>query len=239
MRFHIITLLPKAIEEYANSSILGRAQKNKKIAVKTYDLRKWGVGKHRKVDDRPFGGGPGMVMAIKPIYEAVKGIKLKVTRSVVPAKAGIQTGSRIKSGMTEGNVKKGKVRIILFSTRGKLFTEKEAKRLAKYSDLILICGRYEGVDERVAKHIADEEISMGEFVLTGGEVPALAVVDAISRFIPGVLGKSESREDIKGSYVVYTRPAEFVSLEGKKWRAPKELLSGDPKKVQDLREKKK
>lgn len=215
MSFHIITLLPKIIEEYANSSILGRARRNKKIKIFSYDLRKWGIGKHKKVDGKPFGGGPGMVLAVEPIYKAVRSVQKKIRG------------------------KNKKTRVILFSTRGKLFSEKEAKRLSGYSDLILICGRYEGVDERVAKHIADEEISMGEFVLTGGEIPALAVLDAVSRFIPGVLGKEESREDIKGSHPAYTRPEEFVSsriTKGKTaWRVPKDLLSGDHKKIADWR----
>src|SRR3989344_2524873 len=207
MRFHVITLLPKTIEEYANSSILGRAQKSKKISVKTYDLRKWGMGKYKKVDDRPFGGGPGMVMAVKPIYDAVSRIQNTVYR-----------------------IPKRKTRVILFSTRGKLFTQKEAKRLAKYDDLILICGRYEGVDERVAKHIADEELSIGEYVLTGGEMPALAAIDAVSRLTPGVLGKNESLEDIKGSYPVYTRPEKFD-----RWCVPKPILPGHHKNIDKWR----
>jgi len=217
MHFHIITLLPRAIEEYTHASILGRAQKNKKISIRTYDLRKWGVGKHKKVDDRPFGGGPGMVMTIKPIAEAVKSIQKSI---------------EVKGDPSSRKATKGKkVRVILFSTRGKLFTEKEAKRLAKYSDLSLIWGRYEGVDERVAQHVADEEISFGGFVLTGGEIPAMAVIDAVSRFIPGVLGKQESREDVKGSYPVYTRPEKFGA-----WKVPKALISGDHKKIQNWRE---
>lgn len=212
MRFHIITLLPDSIDAYARASILGRGQKNKKIQVRAYDLRTWGMGKHKKVDDKPFGGGPGMVMAIEPILGAVESIQKSIK----------YTGER----------KKKKHRIILFSTRGKLFSEKEAKRLSRYSDLILICGRYEGVDERVARFVADEEISLGNFVLTGGEIPALALVDAVSRFIPGVLGKHESLESIKGSYPVYTRPEVYG-----RWKVPKVLVSGDHKSIDIWRKK--
>lgn len=212
MNFHVISLLPESINAYASASILGRGQKNKKIHVQTYNLRTWGMGKHKKVDDKPFGGGPGMVMAIEPILGAVESIQ--------------------KSIKNKAGGKKKKTRIILFSTRGKLFTEKEVKRLSRYSDLILICGRYEGVDERVARFVADEEISLGNFVLTGGEIPALAVVDAVSRFIPGVLGKHESLESIKGSYPVYTRPEAYGT-----WKVPKVLVSGDHKNIDIWRKK--
>jgi len=124
--------------------------------------------------------------------------------------------------------------VIVFSTRGKLFDQKTAQRLAKYNQLIFICGRYEGVDERVAKNIADEEISIGDFVLSGGEIPAMIVVDAASRFVPGVLGKKESLETIKGSYPVYTRP-EVFAIKNKKLRVPKVLLSGDHQKIDKWR----
>ena len=150
-----------------------------------------------------------MVMKVEPIYKAIKSIKPKSKKN----------------------------RIILFSTRGKKFTEKEAKRLAKYNQLILICGRYEGVDERVAKKIADEEISVGDFILSGGELPAMLVTEAISRFVPGVLGKEESLESIKGSYPVYTRPEIFSPDKKTKWRTPKVLLSGDHKKINEWRKK--
>ena len=153
-----------------------------------------------------------MVMKVEPIYKAA----MKVLRKI----------------------KKGKTRTILFSTRGKLFTNNEAKRLSKYDNLILICGRYEGVDERVAEHIADEEISIGDFVLSGGELPALVVIDVVSRQIPGVLGKTESLEEIKGSYPVYTKPAEFVIKEkGRKkmWKVPEVLQSGNHKRIEEWR----
>ncbi len=203
MTFHIITLFPEAIEQYLHSSILGRAEKKKIIKFDLIDLRPFGIGKHKKVDDRPFGGGPGMVLAIEPIYKAVQ---------------------KIKKGK--------KSRVILFSTRGKVFSQKEAKRLSKYSDLVFICGRYEGVDERVAKHIADEEISIGDFVLSGGELPALIVTEAVSRHLPGVLGKTESLEEKNGSFPTYTRPPKFKS-----WEVPEVLISGNHAKIEDWRKR--
>lgn len=210
MKFHILSVVPEAFSEYFSHSIIGRAQKRGIIDIRIHDVRDWTSDKHHKVDDSPFGGGPGMVMKVEPIYRAVKSLKLKV--------------------------KSGKTRVIIFSTRGKLFTAKEAKRLSKYENLILICGRYEGIDERVAKYIADEEISVGGFVLSGGEIPAMIVVDAVSRFIPGVLGKKESLEDIKGSYPTYTRPEVFTPKKGvQKWPVPKVLLSGNHKKIEEWR----
>ncbi len=194
-----------------------RAADSRLIKVQTHDLRDFSSDKkHRKVDDRPFGGGPGMVMQIEPIYKAVEFINKKVAS---------RQGSKNKS------------RIILFSTRGKKFSNLDAKRLAKYDQLVLICGRYEGVDERVAQYVADEEISIGDFVLSGGELPAAVVVDAVSRQIPGVLGKYESLEEVKGSYPVYTRPEIFVPKKGaKKMSVPKVLLSGSHKKIEEWRQ---
>jgi tRNA (guanine37-N1)-methyltransferase len=169
--------------------------------------------KHRKVDDRPFGGGPGMVLAVQPVWDAVK--KIKSTR--------------------RKSLKKSKTRVILFSTRGKRLDAAVARRLAKYDDLILICGRYEGVDERVAEYIADEEISIGDYVLSGGEIPALALMETVGRQIPGFLGKEESLEEINGSFPTYTRPEVFIPAKGKKWSVPPVLLSGDHKKIAEWR----
>ncbi len=132
--------------------------------------------------------------------------------------------------------KKPGTRVILFSTRGKQFTELDARRLTKYKNIVLICGRYEGVDERVAEHLADEEVSFGDFVLSGGEIPALAVIDAVSRKVPGVLGKHESLEEVKGSYPVYTKPEVFKPKGSKhEWKVPPVLLSGDHKKIEAWR----
>ncbi len=211
--FHIISLFPESVESYINASIIGRAREKKLIKINQVALRQFGLGKHKVTDEPPYGGGPGMVLKVEPIYKAVKKVLAKI--------------------------KKGKTRTILFSTRGKIFTNTDAKRLAKYDNIIFICGRYEGVDERVADHIADEEISIGDFVLSGGELPALVVLDAVSRQIPGVLGKNESLEEIKGSYPVYTKPAEFLIQEkGKKkksWKVPEVLQSGNHKLIDEWR----
>ena len=201
IKFYIVTIFPEMFGGYFNESILKRAQEKKLIKIQTHNLRDFTTDKHKTVDDYPYGGGPGMVLKVEPIYKAVQKIK---------------------------NDKK--TRIILFSTRGKPLDQKTAQRLAKYNQLILICGRYEGVDERVAKHIADEEISIGSFVLSGGELPAMLLVDAVSRFVPKVLGKKESLETIKGSYPVYTRPEKI-----NKWQVPKVLLSGDHQKIDKWR----
>jgi tRNA (guanine37-N1)-methyltransferase len=201
--FHIITIFPESFASYLQTSILKRAQKSKLIKVNLVNLRDFSVDKHRTVDDKPYGGGPGMVLKVEPIYRAVQKIKRRA---------------------------KKRVRVILFSTRGKKFDQKTAIRLSKYKHLILICGRYEGVDERVAKYVADEEISIGDFILAGGELPALVLIDAVSRHVKGVVGRRESLEEIKGSYPVYTKPENFRG-----WRVPKILLSGNHQKIQEWR----
>jgi tRNA (guanine37-N1)-methyltransferase len=221
MRFHIITIFPDMFDSYLRESLFKRAEKKKILSARAYDLRNFTNDKHRKVDDRPFGGGPGMVLQIQPIYRAVEFAK-----------------SKVKS-------RKLKVRTILFSTRGKKLDAKIAKRLSKYDDLILICGRYEGVDERVAEHIADEEMSIGDYILSGGELPALVLMESVSRFLPGFLGKEESLEEVNGSFPTYTRPEVFRSTSSSprkrgsrtkgSWPAPKVLLSGDHKKIAEWR----
>jgi len=212
INFYILTLFPEMLKPYLEKSILGRAQKRKLIKITFVNFRKYGEGRYKRVDEKAYGGGPGMVLMVGPIYKAVEVIKTRL---------------------------KVKPRVILFSTRGKKFDQKDARRLSKYKNIILICGRYEGIDERVAKYIADEEISIGDYILSGGELPALVLVEAISRHIPGVLGKQESLEEVKGSYPVYTRPEIFLvkkgSLLGGKvnkrrkiiWKVPKVLLSGN------------
>lgn len=213
MKFDIITIFPKIFDSYFNESILGRAQKNKLISIKINDLRDYTNDRHRSVDDTPYGGGPGMVMKADIIVKAVSRIKNK------------------ESGIKE--------RIILFSPAGKTFTQKDAERyVKKYNRLILIAGRYEGIDERIAKHIADEVVSIGEYVLSGGEIPAVIVVEAVSRLIPGVLGKKESIEQKRLGVGVpqYTRP-EVIKIKGKDRRVPKVLLSGDHKKIAAWRKK--
>ncbi len=216
MRFHVITIFPDIFDSYLCESLFKRASAKKIVSVRTYNLRDFTEDKRRRVDDRPFGGGPGMVMLAEPRHRADRFVKSKL--------------------------KKGKTRTILFSARGKKFDARMAKRLAAWDDLILICGRYEGVDERVAEHIADEEISIGDYILSGGELPALVFMEAVSRFIPGFLGKEESLEEVKGSFPTYSRPEVFCppslsfprkreSKNKKCWAVPKVLLSGDHKKI--------
>lgn len=213
-RFDVITIFPEMIASYADASILGRAQKKKLIEVRAPNLRDWTTDKHRTVDDTPYGGGAGMLMKVEPIEKAVGKLKGRKGR--------------------EGK----KVRVILTSASGKLFTQKDARRLAKYDQLIFICGRYEGVDHRVEKHVADETFSIGDYVLTGGELPALVMVDAIARMVPGVLGSKASLEseshDEEGmlEYPQYTKPERY-----KKWKVPAVLLSGDHKKIEEWRKK--
>ena len=202
LRFDVITIFPNLFEGFKNETLIARAQKNKLIKINLHYLRKWTNDRHQTVDDRPYGGGPGMLLKVEPIFKAVKEIQ----------------GS--------------KSRVILFSPRGKKFDQKTAKRLSKYEQLILICGRYEGVDERVADKIADEVISIGDYVLSGGEVPAMVLVETISRLIPGVVGKEESAT--KFDHAQYTRP-EIFEVKDKKWKVPKVLLSGDHKKIEEWR----
>lgn len=210
MKFTVITLFPEAFS-YLETSVLARGKKKKAIQVELMQLRDYTnpKDKHKTVDDSPFGGGPGMVLKVEPIYRAVEKIKAKFAK----------------------RKKKPRARVVLFSTRGRKLTNEVAKEYAeKYDELILISGRYEGVDERVAEYLADEELSIGDYVLTGGELPAMVTIDAVSRFVPGVLGKMESLEETKGSYPTYTRPAEF-----KEWKVPEVLQEGNHKKIEEWR----
>jgi len=206
MRFDLITIFPEIFNSYLNESILKRAQKAKKMSFQAHDLREYTDDKHRTVDDRPYGGGVGMVMKVEPIYKALKALP-----------------------------KKGKRLVLLMSAKGKTFTQADAKRLSKYDQVVIICPRYEGVDERVLEYI-DEEVSIGNYVLTGGELPAMIIVDAITRLLPGVLGKDESSVDESHSdvgvleYPQYTRP----EIHNKK-SVPKELLSGNHKDIASWR----
>ena len=208
MKFDVITIFPRIFDSYFDESLIKRARAQKLIAVRVHDLREHSMDKkHRRVDDRPFGGGPGMVLKIEPISRAVTKLKGKSKKA------------------------EDRTRTILFSTRGKKLDAKMAKRLSKYDRLILICGRYEGVDERVAKYVADEEISIGDYVLSGGEIPALALIESVARYLPGFLGKYDSLEDINGSHPTYTRPEIFSPKRGTKWSVPRELMTGNHRKI--------
>jgi tRNA (guanine37-N1)-methyltransferase len=205
MRFHVITLFPEALESYLKTSIIGRGIADKKIVVKFYNPRDFTKDKWARVDRRPYGGGPGMVLEAESILKAV-------------AKA----------------VGKKKAEIYFFDTSGKEFTNVEARKVAKFAkDIVLICGHYEGVDARVQKILKAKKVSIGKYTLTGGELPSLVVIDAVSRQIPGVLGKFESIEEERiSSSEVYTRP-EVLVWKGKKHRVPKVLLSGNHQKIEE------
>lgn len=218
MKFDIITIFPQIFDSYFSESIIKRAKEGGAIEIETHNLRDYTENKHRNVDDTPYGGGAGMVMRVEPIFNCINSLKAKS-----------QKPASVADGL--------KARTILFSAKGKRYTQRDAERLAQYDRLILICGRYEGVDERVAQHLADEEISIGDFVLTGGEIPAMLVVDSVTRLLPGVLGNEESAvfeshsEDGYLEHAQYTKPEEF---EG--WKVPEVLLSGNHKEIEKWRE---
>jgi len=210
-KFTVITAFPNLMESYLADSILARAIKAKKLSVKFVNPRRFATDKHHKTDLRPYGGGPGMVMLAEPILRAASA----ASRRLLPVIKG-------KSRSATGGL-----RFIIFSPQGKPFTNQVAAKLAKSKeDIVLIAGRYEGIDARVKKILKAEEYSIGDYVLTGGELPALVVIDAVARQLPGVLGKDESLEEKRAaSREVYTRP-EVLIWGGKKYRVPKVLLSG-------------
>ncbi len=211
MTFHIITLFPDAFDSYLGESILKRAIEDKKIKVKFYNPRDFTKDKHARIDRPPYGGGPGMVIQAEPVIKAV-------------AKA-------------IGNKKN--VKIIFLSPSGKQFTNEYAKKTAKnYSDIIIISGRYEGIDARVKRVFKMEEVSIGPFVLTGGELPAMVLIDIISRQVEGVLGNFNSIEERRiSTSEVYTRP-EVFTFKGKKLKVPRVLLSGHAAKIEEWKGKK-
>ena len=219
MKIDILTLFPNMFRGPFDESIIRRAQDKKLVEIKIHNLRKWTKDKRKTVDDKPYGGGIGMVLMVEPIFKAIKSLKTQNSKSSV----------------------------ILLSPQGIVFNQKKAQELAKSDHLILICGHYEGFDERIRKHLVDEEISIGNYILTGGELPAMVVADSVTRLIPGVLKKPEavqlesfSKLKIRKlkienllEYPQYTRPANF-----KGWKVPSILLSGNPKKIKEWQEKK-
>ncbi|MEK7502882.1 MAG: tRNA (guanosine(37)-N1)-methyltransferase TrmD [Patescibacteria group bacterium] len=218
MRFDIITIFPEIFDSYFNESILSRAQKSGKIKIKIWNLRDFTKDKHKKVDDRPFGGGPGMVLKIEPLARVLQ--KIKGLRDMT------------------------KTLVILFSVSGKQFDSKLSQNFTKNQNrIIMICGHYEGIDERIKKIILNLKfkilnLSIGPYVLTGGELPAMIVLDSVSRHIPGVLGKAESLEESRHGIgvPVYTRP-EIFTHKNKKYKVPPVLLSGNHKKISEWRAK--
>lgn len=215
MRFNILTIFPDLIHNYSGMSILGRAQKSAHLEIVANNIRDFSLDKHHRVDDTPFGGGPGMVLQVEPIYHCLENLGL------------VKNGKKIK---------KSKTKIIIMDPDGKKFDQKMAKQFSKLDNLVIVCGRYEGFDERVYKFV-DERISVGEYVLAGGELPALTIIEAVARLIPGVLGNTESLKEetfVEGviEYPQYTRPEDFMGL-----KVPPVLLSGDHKKIEQWRQK--
>lgn len=223
MHFHVITLFPDMCQAYTDASVLGRAQKTekgkgakvrgKKIAVSYYNPRDFATNKHKKVDDRPYGGGPGMVMQAEPILQA--------WQKAVGRKRNQKT-----------------VKTLIMSPRGTVFTNELAKEyVQKYDHLVLISGRYEGIDARVKEALGAEEVSVGEYVLTGGELPALTIIDATARQVPGVLGTFASLEDERPTTgEAYTRPA-TVTFKKQKYTVPEVFISGNHKEIDKRRGK--
>jgi len=209
MRIDVLTIFPKMFAPILSESIIKRAQNKGILKIYVHNLRDFSKDKHRKVDDRPFGGGPGMVFCPQPIFDAVKFIRLK---------------ARLKESL-----------VILLSPQGRTLKQHIAQRLSRRKHIIMICGHYEGIDERVRKYLVDEEISIGDYILTGGELPAMVLIDSICRLIPGVLGHRESPANESFcndllEYPQYTRPADFRGM-----KVPKILLSGNHQKIAEWR----
>lgn len=206
MRIDILTIFPEMFVGPFDESILKRAQDKSLVKINIHNLRGWAKDKHKTVDDRPYGGGPGMIMMVEPIDLALQEIR--------------------------GKSKKQRVKTILLSAKGGKYSQQQAKKLSKSNQLIIICGHYEGVDQRVADHLADEVISIGDFVLTGGELAAMVVVDSVVRLLPGVIGKTQSLKEESHNqpgyieYPQYTRPENY-----KGWNVPKVLVSGNHKEI--------
>ncbi len=203
MKIDVLTLFPKMFENILGESILKRAQSKGLVKINVHNLRDWTSDNHRSADDKPFGGGPGMVMKVEPVYKALEELKIEA-------------------------------RVILLTPQGKKLNQKIVKELAKEKNLVLICGHYEGVDERI-REIADDEISIGDYILTCGEIPALVLIDSVVRLVPGVLGDEgskieESFENNMLEYPQYTRPADFKGM-----KVPEVLLNGDHKKIEKWR----
>lgn len=224
MQFDIITIFPNLFDSFLNESLMKKSLDKKLNKICVHDLRKWSKGKHKQVDDRPYGGGAGMVLMAEPILNAVKEIK--------------------KKNLSRHGVTSKKTKVILLAPSGKQLNEKLVKNFSKKDEnLILICGRYEGFDSRIEK-IVDEKISVGPYVLSGGELPAMILIESVSRFIPEFLSNPESLQEetsIKDNkkniqYPQYTRP-EVLTINNKKYSVPKILLSGNHKEIKEWRNK--
>ena len=242
MRFDIITIFPSLFESFINESLIKKAIQKKLLNIRVHDLRTWAHDRHKTVDDSPYGGGPGMVMKFEPFAKALAA--LKALPPLHPP-LGVKGGKR--------RVKDQK--IVMLDPAGKQFTQATAERWSKLDRIVFLCGRYEGFDDRITK-LVDERVSVGPYVLNGGEVPTMAIIEAVARLIPGFMGNKNSLDEETHSFISppfnqggdkegvslaeyphYTRP-ETIEWRGKKMRVPKILLSGDPKKVAAWRQKK-
>ena len=215
MEIHIITAFPQMFQSTFNESIIKRAQEKNHAKIVLHDLRKWTTDVHKSIDNKPYGGGAGMILMLDPIYKAVKEIKASLK--------GLNT------------------KVLLTSAKGTQYNQRLAREFSHVDVLIIICGHYEGVDERVAEHLCDYELSIGKFVLTGGEIPAMLIADSVIRLIPGVLGNDQSlaqesysdENDQEAPH--YTRPSVFTSDLGEVWSVPETLLNGNHKEIDDWR----
>ena len=274
MKFDILTLFPDIIYSYSEASILGRGQKAGAIEIAAHNFRDWTLDKQRHVDDKPYGGGAGMVLQVQPIYDCLKSLGVLSGRlslrgatersdEAIPSLTRLSSGIRQNRGIASSSTdvrrrtpRNDKTKIIIMDPAGKKFDQRMAEKFSKLDRLVIISGRYEGFDERIYKFV-DEKVSVGDYVLAGGELPALTIAEAVSRLIPGVLGNEESlREEtfnkseiqnkksqinsklnvqkskISKEYPQYTRPENFMGI-----KVPKVLLSGDHKKIEDWRKK--
>jgi len=219
MKFNVLTIFPELVSHYCSASILGRAQAEGRMKVATVNPRDFTKDKHRTVDDTPYGGGPGMVMMAEPIFLALQSLDAIPFRQ----SSGWEKVKKIFTGKM-----KTKKRTVLLSPRGRQFDQRLAEQWSKLDELTLVCGRYEGIDQRVVDHLVDEEVSVGPYVLAGGELGAMVIVEAVSRLLPGVLGNEESLVaeshslDLSAEYPQYTRPVDFQGH-----KVPEVLLSGN------------
>jgi len=235
IKFDILTIFPDIFNSYFNESILKRAQEKKLISIKTHDLRDYTADKHKTVDDRPYGGGPGMILMVEPIAKALRALTSDKTRTTTSC---LRVKRQAIPPLRSGQARDKKTRIVMLTPAGKKFTQREAERLARYDQLILLCGRYEGFDARIDK-LVDEKISIGDYVLAGGELPAMVVTEAVARQVPCVVGHEHALDEETFSegldyieYPQYTRPEDF-----KGQKVPKVLSSGNHKKIADWRKK--
>ena len=243
MNFHILTLFPEMIEQGLNTSITGRAISNGLLSIEAINIRDYAFNKHQSVDDYPYGGGAGMLMQAEPVYLAYEAVRKKIaerkpaeaeTETEEPAEAE-QLEEKPVTGSEEEPVKEKKLRVVYLSPQGDVFSQGMAEELAKEEDLVLLCGHYEGIDERVLEEIVTDYVSIGDYVLTGGELPSMIMVDAISRLVPGVLhndvsAEFESFQDNLLEYPQYSRPEEW---HGKK--VPPVLMSGHHANIEKWR----